>query len=141
MPLVQLIYLSSATQPFSPADLLALLETSRRNNTPVGITGLLLYRDGNFIQVLEGEEPAVSATHDRIIRDTRHGGLITLLKAPIAQRSFGEWSMGFRNLSAKAAPEVPGYNEFLNEDWLARPMQASPDRAVKLLQLFRSGLR
>jgi hypothetical protein len=141
MSLIQLIYLSSATQPFSPADLLALLETSRRNNTAADITGMLLYRDGNFIQVLEGKAPAVTATHERIAQDTRHDGLITLLKAPIAQRSFGDWSMGFRNLSAKAAPEVPGYNEFLNDDWLGRPMRTSPDRALKLLQLFRSGLR
>ena len=131
----------SATQPFTKADLLALLKVSSRNNQPAGITGLLLYRDGNIIQVLEGEESAVIATHERIARDPRHDGLITLLKSPIAQRSFGDWSMGFRNLSGNQVPDVPGYNEFLNEDWLGRPLQDSPDRALKLLQLFRRGLR
>src|SRR4051812_26378365 len=98
MSLIHLVFVSSATPPFSQADLLALLEISCCNNEAVGITGMLLYRDGNFMQVLEGEESAVTATHDRISRDRRHDGLITMLKGPIAKRNFGDWSMGFRNL-------------------------------------------
>jgi hypothetical protein len=141
MALIHLVYVSSATQPFPQTDLLALLEGSRRRNEPDGITGLLLYRDGNFMQVLEGEEPAVTATHARIAKDTRHGGLITLLKGPIEQRSFGEWSMGFRNLNSPEIRTFPGYSEFLNEDWMGRPMQETPHRALKLLQVFRQGTR
>jgi len=141
MPLIHLIYVSSATQPFPQVDLLALLELSRRKNTPEGITGLLLYRDGNFMQVLEGEEQAVVATHARILRDTRHDGFITLLKESIEQRTFGDWSMGFRDLNSTEVRSTPGYNEFLNEDWKGRPMREAPHRALTLLRVFRQGVR
>jgi len=141
MALVHLVYASSATNPFSEKDLLALLEISRRKNETVGITGLLLYHDGNFMQVLEGEEPAVTATHARILEDPRHCGLLTLLKEPIEKRAFGDWSMGFRNLDSNELRSTPGYSEFMNEDWRGRPMRESPQRAVRLLQVFRQVIR
>ena len=141
MALINLIYVSSGTQLFSEADLLALLERSRRNNEPVGITGMLLYHDGNFIQALEGEGQAVVATHARIAKDPRHNRLITLCKTPIEQRTFGDWSMGFRNLDSPELRSVPGYSEFMNEDWRGRQMCETPDRALKLLRLFRTGMR
>lgn len=141
MSLIHLIYVSSATHNFSQTELLALLDVSRRNNAPADITGLLLYRDGNFMQVLEGEESVVTDTHARISKDQRHNGLITLLKQPISQRGFGEWSMGFRNLDSAEARNVPGYSEFLNEEWKGRPIQETPHRALKLLQVFRQGVR
>ncbi len=115
MSLIHLVYVSSATRPFDQAELLKLLEESRRNNQRTNITGLLLYREGNFMQALEGEELAVVSTHERISKDCRHGGLITLLKGPIAQRDFGDWSMGFRNLDSAEIRTLPGYSEFLNE--------------------------
>ena len=55
----QLVYLSSASQPFSEDDLVALLTQARQNNTAHGLTGMLLYKDGNFMQVLEGDEAEV----------------------------------------------------------------------------------
>src|SRR3954468_5458514 len=109
MSLVHLVYVSSATRQFSQAELIALLATSCRNNEPVGITGMLLYRDGNFMQVLEGEESAVAAAYDRISKDRRHDGLITMLKEPIATRDFGDWSMGFRDLNSIEVHNAPGY--------------------------------
>ncbi len=141
MALINLIYVSSGTQLFSQADLLVLLERSRRNNESVGITGMLLYRDGNFIQALEGEEQAVSTTHARIAKDPRHNHLITLSTIAIEQRTFADWSMGFRNLDSAELRSVPGYNEFMNEDWRGRQMCETPDRALKLLRLFRKGMR
>ena len=141
MPLIQLVYVSTATQRFTEADLLALLGVSRKNNEPVGISGLLLHRDGNFIQVLEGEEEVVLKTQARIAKDPRHSGIITILKAPIVQRTFTDWSMAFRNLDSPEVRSVPGYSEFMNEDWLGRQMLDSPNRALKLLQLFRKNQR
>jgi len=141
MSLIHLVYVSSATRPFGQSELIGLLEEFRQNNQRANITGMLLYRDGNFMQVLEGEEIAVTSTHERITKDSRHTGLITLLKEQITMRDFGEWSMGFRNLDSAELRDVPGYNEFLNEDWKGRPIQESPQRALKLLQVFRQGIR
>ena len=55
------VYASSAVQLFAPEELRALLETSRRNNAARGVSGMLLYKDGNFLKVLGGREAAVRA--------------------------------------------------------------------------------
>jgi len=77
-PRLFLVYVSSATLPFSGEDLRALLATCRENNAELGVTGMLLYKDGNFMQVLEGDEQAVRGLYARIAADPRHGGEITL---------------------------------------------------------------
>ena len=56
-----LVYVSSAVRPFSKSELVELLNVTRDNNSRLGVTGMLLYRDGNFMQVLEGGEPVVRA--------------------------------------------------------------------------------
>ncbi len=61
-----LVYVSSATRPFSGEDLRALLATCRKNNAELGVTGMLLYKDGNFMQVLEGDEEAVRGLYEKI---------------------------------------------------------------------------
>src|SRR5437870_652135 len=93
-----LVYASSAVKLCSRPDLLRLLEKAHRNNTRDGITGLLLYKDGNFMQALEGPEETVLRTFARISRDPRHHGVMTLLDGPLTERQFPSWSMGFRNL-------------------------------------------
>ena len=80
MSLTSLIYVSSAQVPFSNIELTKLLETARRNNTLIDVTGMLVYRDGNFMQVIEGEEEAIRGLHEKIRCDPRHGHLITLLE-------------------------------------------------------------
>jgi Sensors of blue-light using FAD len=141
MSLFHLVYASSATLPFSEAELLALLEVSRGNNAKVNVTGMLLYREGNFMQVLEGEEEAVRRVHMHIARDRRHGGLITLLQGPITARAFSRWTMGFRNLDSTEVKSVPGFSEFLNDDWLGPKMAAHPNRSLRLLEIFRDNQR
>ena len=75
-----LTYTSSALTPFSPRELRALLETCIENNRRRDVTGMLLYKDGDFMQVLEGVEATVVAVHDTIACDPRHRGLVTLLQ-------------------------------------------------------------
>ncbi len=134
----QLIYVSSAAYLFSLNELAALLETSRANNTRSGITGLLLYKDGNFIQALEGEEEPVQRLHDKIGRDPRHHGMLTLLQGTIATRQFPNWSMGFRNLDAPGIQALPGFNEFLNLPLTGDAFANKPTRAQTLLRVFKS---
>ena len=137
MPLISLIYVSSALVPFSKGDLTILLETSRRNNALIDVTGMLVYRDGNFMQAIEGEEQTIHKLQEKIECDPRHGGLITLLTQRIETRQFPEWSMGFRNLADPALRIIPGYSEFLNTP-LDAAFKAAPTRAQKLLLSFKS---
>lgn len=132
-----LVYVSSATRPFSRSDLEELLATSRDNNARAGITGMLLYKEGNFMQVLEGEEEAVRAVYDKIGEDPRHRGEITLQEGFTEERQFPDWSMGFRDLLSPETRSVPGYSEFLNTPLTGQEFSEDPSRAQKLLLTFK----
>ena len=132
-----LVYVSSASLPFSGEDLRALLVTCRKNNAELGVTGMLLYKDGNFMQVLEGDEGAVRELYARIEADARHGGEITLQQGFTEGRQFPDWSMGFRDLDASEARADPAYNEFLNAPLTGYEFSGSPSRAQKLLLTFK----
>ena len=137
MSLISLIYVSSAQVPFSNADLAALLEISRRNNALIDVTGMLVYRDGNFMQAIEGEEETIMRLQEKITRDPRHDGLITLLTQRIEKRQFPAWSMGFRNLADPTLRDIAGYSEFLNTPFTETGFSGAPTRAQKLLLSFK----
>lgn len=94
----QLMYYSTARHEQGDAQLLEILEVSRRNNAAVGITGLLLYGDGVFFQVLEGDEETVKACFERIKLDNRHQHMLIAAKRNVPQRSFEDWAMGYMPL-------------------------------------------
>ena len=135
--MVSLVYISSAVQLFSPAALLALLEQSRVNNARVEVTGMLLYKEGSFIQLIEGEECAVEELFRIISLDPRHRGVIRLLKRTIQQRHFADWSMGYSNLKDPALQDVPGFSEFADLDLDSPTLLAQPNQALKLLSIFK----
>lgn len=72
MGLLQLIYISAATGALSDQELDSILASSVRHNAENGVTGLLIYAEGNFMQVLEGDPRALDETYTRIARDSRH---------------------------------------------------------------------
>ena len=135
-----LIYVSSAVRPFLPYELVDLLSKSRTYNTEVGITGMLLYKDGNFMQVIEGEEEAVLTLYAKIQRDTRHKGLLILLQGPLAERQFPDWSMGFTDLNAVDVLSTPGYSEFLNTSLTDEWFSSDPTRSQRLLMTFKKNM-
>ncbi|KQT60643.1 MULTISPECIES: BLUF domain-containing protein [unclassified Aureimonas] len=106
-PLYQLVYCSRNRIAGSPnavaAEVGSLLAVSRRNNALAGVTGALLLHKGWFAQVLEGPREAVEASFAAIRQDTRHGDATLLALEPIAQRSFGDWTMGFVGSSPENA--------------------------------------
>ncbi len=93
--LYQIAYVSSAKSPFSAAQLGDILGQSRRNNAQRGITGMMIYVDGNIFQVLEGPNDVVRIVFDTIRVDSRHHDVITLIDKSIDERTFPEWHMGF----------------------------------------------
>lgn len=93
----EIIYFSSAIRVFEEKVLKELLEQSRRNNQRDGITGMLLYDSGTFIQYIEGPCEPLLACWERIKADPRHRGIIKVAEEPIEARLFADWSMGFFN--------------------------------------------
>lgn len=131
------LYASVATEPFTTEQLRELLRRAREHNVAAGITGMLLYKNGNFMQVLQGEEPAVRALTASIQQDQRHCAYQELLQGQTQRRSFADWSMGFADLGGEEARNTPGYSEFLNTPLNAKEFARDPSRAMKLLMLFK----
>lgn len=107
-------YASTATRDFTTDDLTELLATSRRRNAESDVTGLLLHRGGNFLQVLEGPEAAVRETMQRISRDRRHHAVVDLYEGWQAERLFGGWEMAFENADRLDPAAHPGMSRFLS---------------------------
>ncbi|MEZ4403411.1 MAG: diguanylate phosphodiesterase [Kofleriaceae bacterium] len=137
MPLIHVIYCSAARQLMAEAALVEVLERSRDNNASRGITGMLLYAEGSFFQVLEGEAAQVDELFTRISADPRHGDVVTIIREPIARRTFAEWTMGFVAMASSEVAELVGRNDFF--DQAACFSGLDHGRAKKLLAAFRAG--
>ena len=113
-PVFLLVCVSAAVTWFTRAELHALLASCRAHNAQAGSTGMLLYRDGNFMQALDGEESAVRALQARIGADLRHRGMVVIDSGPAEHRQFADWRMGFVDLTAAQDGLPPGYSRFLD---------------------------
>ncbi|MEO8315523.1 MAG: BLUF domain-containing protein [Pseudomonadota bacterium] len=135
--LIHCIYASKASPAFQEDTLPDLLESARRNNAARDITGMLLYVEGNFFQVLEGMEASVTEVFDSIRSDPRHGRVTRIIAEPIFERAFAEWTMGFANIGFAKVKASIGANDFFNSATCLE--QLTPGRARKLLDAFRQG--
>jgi hypothetical protein len=136
--LVSLVYVSSAVQKMQDDEILEILRLSRQKNERQEVTGMLLYRDGNFMQLLEGPAGAVDALIATIKRDPRHHGLILMSRQAIGERLFAGWSMAFRNMSQTP---IPGYSSFLETDTLHEETGEQSQLVYRLLRSFRTHIR
>lgn len=138
MTIRQLIYVSDLVG--DEAQLGAILESAVRHNQADGITGMLLYSGGNFLQVLEGPEAQVKATYDRICLDPRHTNCLVLIEQDVPERQFSRWSMGCRQLSAADAAKFPAHAPYFKYGFRKPDLQAKPGEALEMLNLFCQGM-
>lgn len=135
--LIHCIYASTAESGFNESDIPALLTNARVANEAKGITGMLLYIEGSFFQILEGDASAVDTVFRRISGDPRHSRITMIIREPISKRSFSDWTMGYSNVSALEAGQLIGENDFFRSTECV--MQIGNGRAKKLLAAFRNG--
>jgi hypothetical protein len=135
--LAHLIYTSAAVKAFDIAELKAILELARTKNAKASVTGMLLYSAGNFFQVLEGDEVALNALFLTIAADPRHKRVTRIIDEPIAQRDFGDWSMGFAEASPAEITSIEGFSDYFQDGNSFTNLQ--PGRAKKLLSAFADG--
>ncbi len=109
----QLLYVSNTTRDFSRDELSNILTASRFSNAAADVTGMLLYLDGGFLQVLEGEHSVIQALYDRIAQDKRHWNTAVLLDRE-APRAFKNWSMGFKAVTEADGAAFEITNEAIN---------------------------
>ena len=131
------IYASEATAEFQEHEIPSLLEKIRAANLSRGITGMLLYVEGSFFQVLEGNARLVDDVFAAIKRDPRHARITMIIREPIVERSFGEWTMGFSTLALADVGKILGKNDyFASSSCIA---ELTSGRAKKLLAAFHDG--
>lgn len=104
-----IIYGSRAVRPFSDEDLLTLLLQARSHNLLHDISGALVYSNGQFMQVIEGDQQALADLYERLLRDPRHTQLVKYADKAIAGRSFSEWSMAFQPVTETQFAGLMGY--------------------------------
>ncbi|MDN4166591.1 BLUF domain-containing protein [Cytophagales bacterium LB-30] len=94
--LSQLVYVSNRKPNCTEEEIEKILEACKKNNPPLDITGVLLYNDTKFIQMVEGDMKTITSLYDKIKGDTRHDQVRMISLGPIKQKSFPSWHMGSR---------------------------------------------
>jgi hypothetical protein len=132
--LSHVIYRSIAIKAFSEKELLEMLKTFREKNKSLDVTGMLLYDDNVFFQVIEGEDAIISQLYDSIKKDSRHRLVTTLVKEEINARDFLNWSMGFYKVNQQQLNHMEGINDFFTKKECLSEINLGI--AKKLLQIF-----
>lgn len=114
-PLTSVVYTSRARAPFTDPDLEQLLSASRASNRRRRITGVLLYRAGHFIQILEGPDAAVRELLRSIQSDPRHADMRIVRDEAVGERRFAEWSMGYEPISPPSRPAPEGFRDTFDD--------------------------
>ena len=109
--LVRLLYVSRALDPDASAATDAILAVAREHNMANGITGILCYGGGIYLQAIEGGRNQVNNLYAQIVSDKRHTEVVLLNYEEIAERRFGGWTMGQVNLSKLNTSVVLKYSE------------------------------
>ena len=91
--MIQLAYVSQANESLGPDDVFSIIEVSSRNNARDGLTGFLIYSNGKFLQIVEGEADQVNALMERLRNDRRHTLTRLIFRHEIEERSFPSWRM------------------------------------------------
>lgn len=137
MSMIHCIYASTASRAYGPHELADMLTAARTRNLARGVSGILLYIEGSFFQVLEGEAAVVDPLFARIASDPRHSRVTIIMREPIARRAFEGWSMGFAELASCELGATLGSNDFFVSGSCLDLL--TPGRAKKLVTAFAAG--
>jgi len=136
--MLRVTYLSRETDSFSARGLIELLEHCKNNNPALGVTGMLMYANGTFLQTLEGEAETVEILLAKIERDKRHHGFQVIKRESIDERIYKNWSMGFERLTEAALHDEPALKAFQLDDFNPEFLSAHPSVVENLIQRHRS---
>ena len=138
--LVQLLYISNSTPETDQQRLDAIISKSRKNNPGRDITGLLIYADGIFIQVLEGERERVHQLFDKICDDVRHNDVDVIGEYSVEERLFSEWSMALIVTSRDELGRIAGTEEMLDRSDVLGLLAEDQTKAATFLKDFAARL-
>ena len=133
---VQLMYLSNSKPELKQSDLDAILEVSRRNNPSRGITGLLVFANGVFIQVLEGPTKEVHKLFETICDDSRHEAVAIIAEYIDQEPLFAKWSMAFIQSTFDELTKITDTPKMLNRDDVLELLSNDKTKAARFLKDF-----
>lgn len=120
----------------SDEELAKLLTQAREANARQNITGALVYGENQFMQIIEGDEATLAMLYAKLLQDGRHGQVFKFADKPIAQRSFAEWSMAFRPVSAEQFAQLAGYLTPEELNLQAPGLSATDDMLLQMMKSF-----
>lgn len=104
-----LIYSSMASPSIEESDLKNIIVAAEKNNSKDEITGMLIYHDGTFFQMLEGSKENVQAAFEKIRDDPRHSAIIKLFEGETSKRHFPDWKMALEVVDKKEFEKIKAY--------------------------------
>ena len=136
--LIHLVYVSFSVKNLTEKDLEELLVDIRQRNKLQKVTGLLLYNDGTFIQLIEGKSGIIQNLYEKIQNDRRHSNVVLLLEESIKKRAFPDWTMGYYKLSKEQSGKIPGDSDFMHSTDSVKLIESTSYEAMKLLNSFKT---
>jgi len=131
--LSQVVYSSVATEVMPKSKLYKILFHARMNNKRDDITGLLVFVDGQFLQVLEGDFEAITRVLKKITSDPRHTDVRVISDVPIEQRTFASWQMAYASPSAKELAVWAGLRDTTTIERTLAALEDDPNRVSGVL--------
>jgi hypothetical protein len=133
-----IVFASIASHHPTKPELKSLLEETRDNHAQLGVTGMLLYKDGTFLHVLEGDEEVVMKLVTTMGKEgPGHKSFRILLSGTSEQRLFPNWSMAFRDHTDNSLTGTPGFSDFLNTPFTGTEFSANPALCMRILLGFK----
>ena len=136
--LSQLVYVSNRKATCSDEEIQKILQSCEKNNPSLNITGVLLYSDRKFIQMVEGESNVLTKLYDKIKEDPRHSNVMMISYGPIKEKSFPSWHMGARQIKGS---EVDFKTTISDDDKavfskILNGQEANGEKVLSLLKKF-----
>lgn len=136
-----LIYFSQATHLMSGEELQALLDHARQHNSSHGVTGLLLYQAGYFLQMLEGNDDQVLPLFAKIEKDARHHSVKKIYDQEVEERNYDEWNMGFHVITDSALEDCEGYSNVLSKEVATDTIDLANEMTFTMVSMFKQYVR
>lgn len=138
--MIRIAYASSAVKDWRTENLLELLKTCRKNNGQNDITGILLYSNRTFFQILEGDEKKIEQLYEIIKKDKRHKNITLLEKKDIIDREFPYWNMGFQKIDKEDMEKIEGFDQFYKSEFNPAGFLAHKSIISPLMKLLKGKL-
>lgn len=125
-------YISSSSAYEAIEDIKHIYKKAKANNLKNSISGILIFHNGNFLQVLEGKQEKVDSTFDKIKFDTRHNNIIKVININIEERIFEDYNFGFTIV--KSSNEFKELTDYLN--WLKNADHQITNKLIVMVENF-----